>query len=54
MVPQARQGLVLGAIVGVALAAFMYMYNHSLVSLVMIPIGALMGMAPWLLKPKDE
>jgi len=55
MVPQLRQGLILGAIVGAALAAFMYAYNGNLlVSLVMVPIGAVLGAAPWLLKPKDE
>ena len=55
MIPQMRQGLILGAIVGAALAIFMYMYNQNLmIDILMVPIGAIMGAAPWLLKPKDE
>jgi len=51
---RARQGLILGTIAGIALCAFMYMYNHSAVSFILIPAGALLGCAPFLLKPKDE
>ncbi len=47
------QGLILGLIVGIALCAFMYVESHSLVSLILIPIGALMGMAPQYLRPKN-
>jgi CBS-domain-containing membrane protein len=55
MMTQMRHGLIIGAIVGAALAAFMYYYNNNLlVDLIMVPIGAIMGAAPWLLKPKDE
>ncbi len=55
MIPQMKHGLIIGAVVGAALTAFMYYYNHNLlVDLIMIPIGAIMGAAPWLLKPKNE
>ena len=55
MQKQLLQGLVIGAIVGAALAVFMYTYNNNLaVDLIMVPIGALMGAAPWLLKPKED
>ena len=54
LIAQARHGLIIGTVVGIALAAFMYYHNNSLVSLIMIPIGAIMGLAPWLLKPKEE
>jgi hypothetical protein len=50
-----KHGLIIGAIVGASLTAFMYYYNNNLlVDLIMIPIGAIMGAAPWLLKPKNE
>ena len=32
----------------------MYFESHSWVSLILIPIGALMGAAPQYLRPKDE
>ncbi|MBQ7621309.1 MAG: hypothetical protein IJV02_02725 [Candidatus Methanomethylophilaceae archaeon] len=55
MMAQMRHGLIIGAIVGAALTAFMYYHNGNLlVDIIMIPIGAIMGAAPWLLKPKDE
>jgi len=55
MMAQMRHGLIIGAIVGAALTAFMYFHNGNLlVDIIMIPIGAIMGAAPWLLKPKDE
>jgi CBS-domain-containing membrane protein len=55
MMTQMRHGLIIGAIVGAALTAFMYYYNGNLlVDLIMIPIGAVMGAAPWLLKPKND
>lgn len=47
------QGLILGLIVGIALCVFMYVESDSLVSLILIPIGAVMGMAPQFLRPKD-
>lgn len=55
MHPQARFGLIIGAIVGAALwAFFMFSGGNGTVGLIFIPIGALMGYAPWLLKPKNE
>jgi len=55
MMPQMKHGLIIGAIVGAALTVFMYSYNHNLlVDIIMIPIGAIMGAAPWYLKPKNE
>lgn len=55
MHPQARYGLVIGAIVGAALGAF-YAWNggNPVVAVVFVPIGAVMGLAPWLLKPRDD
>ena len=54
MVPQMRQGLILGTIVGAALALFLYTSNGGhWISFIMIPIGAIMGAAPWLLKPQE-
>lgn len=47
------QGLILGLIIGIALCAFFYIESGSLVALILIPIGAIMGMAPQYLKPKD-
>jgi cytosine/uracil/thiamine/allantoin permease len=54
MIAQMKHGLIIGTAVGVALFAFMYVNNNSLIYLIMIPIGAVMGAAPWLLKPKEE
>ncbi len=55
MHPQMRFGLIIGAVVGAALAAFFYMNGgNPITALVLIPIGAIMGAAPWLLKPKDQ
>lgn len=55
MMAQMRHGLIIGGIVGAALTLFMYWQNGNLlVDLIMIPIGAIMGAAPWLLKPKGE
>lgn len=53
MDPATRQGLILGAIVGVFLAAFFVYYTHNWGSLLLIPVAALMGAAPQYLKPKD-
>lgn len=54
MEPKQFQGLFFGLIIGIALCIFMYVEMDTLVSLILIPIGAVMGMAPQLLKPKDE
>ena len=51
----ARHGLIIGAVVGAALAAF-YWYNggNPYVSVIFVPIGAVLGMSPWLLKAKQQ
>ena len=55
MANQMRQGLVIGAIVGAALGVFMYVNGSPWFMIcVLTPLGALMGAAPWFLKPKDE
>jgi len=55
MANQMRQGLIIGAVVGAALGIFMYVNGSPWYMIgVLIPIGAVMGAAPWLLKPKDE
>lgn len=48
-----KQGLFLGAIVGVFLAAFMIYVSERWFWIVMIPLVAIMGAAPQYLKPKD-
>ncbi|MBO4356707.1 MAG: hypothetical protein J5813_00850 [Candidatus Methanomethylophilaceae archaeon] len=55
MMNQMRHGLIIGAVVGLALGLFMW-YNGSpwWMTLIMTPIGAIMGAAPWFLKPKEE
>ena len=54
MIAQMRHGLIIGAVVGVALSLFLYSMNGgSWVSFIMIPIGAIMGAAPWFLKPQE-
>jgi uncharacterized membrane protein YoaK (UPF0700 family) len=54
MDPQMRFGMIIGAVVGAALAAFFYMNNHFIWDILLIPFAALMGAAPWMLKPKNE
>lgn len=49
-----KQGLVIGLLVGIALFAFFYGTSHSLISFILIPIGALMGLAPQMLKAPSE
>jgi len=55
MIPQARHGLIIGAVVGGALGVFMWANGSPwFMAVILVPIGAIMGSAPWLLKPKDE
>jgi F0F1-type ATP synthase assembly protein I len=55
MMAQARHGMIIGAVVGAALGAFMFANGSPwFMILIMTPIGAVMGAAPWLLKPKQE
>jgi len=55
MNPQMRFGFIIGAVVGAALGGFMVMNGSPwFMILVLTPIGAVMGAAPWLLKPKNE
>ena len=53
MDPKVRQGLILGAIVGLFLALFMINYSGRWFWIVMIPLVAAMGAAPQYLRPKD-
>lgn len=54
MHPQARFGFIIGAVVGLALGVFLYLNGGGIITAVaMVPIGAIMGAAPWLLKPKE-
>ena len=48
-----KQGMFLGAIVGVFLAAFMIYVSERWFWIIMIPLVAVMGAAPQYLKPKD-
>jgi len=52
--PQAMHGLIIGAIAGAALAAFMYSYNNLIWDFLLVPFAALMGAAPWYLQKKEE
>ncbi|MDO5853212.1 MAG: hypothetical protein Q4Q62_03995 [Thermoplasmata archaeon] len=49
-----KQGLVFGLVVGVALAAFFYATGWGPISFILVPIGAVMGLAPQFLKQKEE
>ena len=49
-----RQGLVLGAIVGVFIGVALWLYTDVVWCLLLIPFTAIMGAAPQLIKPKDE
>ena len=49
-----KQGLLLGAIVGLFLALFMIYYSERWFWIVMIPLAAVMGAAPQYLQPKDR
>lgn len=49
------QGLVIGLVVGIFLFIFFwYTSDGSWVSFILIPVGAIMGLAPQLLKPLPE
>lgn len=55
MEPRQMQGLVIGLIVGIFLFIFFwYTSNGSWVSFILIPVGAIMGLAPQLLKPVPD
>lgn len=54
MQPGVKQGLVLGALVGMFLTAFFYWYTGYAWWAVLIPITAVMGAAPQLIKPADD
>lgn len=49
----AKQGLILGAIVGVFLSAAFIGITDNWWCLLLIPVCAVMGMAPQLIKPND-
>lgn len=49
-----KQGLIIGLVVGIALFAFFYGTSHSPIAFIFIPIGAVMGLAPQLLKPASD
>ena len=49
-----KQGLIIGLVVGIVLFAFFYGTSHSPIAFILIPIGAVMGLAPQLLKPASD
>ncbi len=50
-----KQGLVIGLAVGIFLFLFFwYTSGGALISVILIPVGAVMGLAPQLLKPLPE
>ncbi len=54
MDPRAMHGLILGAIVGVFVGVALSLMCHTWWCMLLVPFTALMGMAPQMLKPKDE
>ncbi|GEM_PF-821810 len=55
MEPKQKQGLVIGLAVGIALFAFFWLTSGGAwVSFILIPVGAVMGLAPQLLKPLSD
>lgn len=55
MEKRAKQGLILGFIIGVFMFAGFYLVSdHNLLCVILIPICTIMGWAPQLLKPVDE
>ena len=49
-----KQGLILGAIVGVFVGAALYAMSDQLMCFILIPITAIMGVAPQLIKPPEN
>ena len=49
-----KQGLILGAIVGVFVGAALYAMSDQLMCFILIPITAIMGAAPQLIKPPEN
>ncbi len=49
-----KQGLIIGLVVGLALFAFFYATTHAPICFILIPVGAVMGIAPQLLKPLPQ
>lgn len=54
MEPRVKQGLILGAIVGVLVAAVFIGMTGVWACLLLIPFCAVMGAAPQMLKPADD
>ena len=46
-----KQGFVIGLAAGIALFAFFYASTHAPICFILIPLGAVMGVAPPCLKP---
>lgn len=51
---KAKQGLVLGAIVGVFLGVALSILCDNWLCMLLVPFTALMGMAPNILNPSDD
>lgn len=50
-----KQGLIIGLVVGIALFVFFYATSGGApISFILIPVGAVMGLAPQLLKPLPD
>ena len=49
-----KQGLIMGAIVGVFIGVALWLYTDVIACLLLIPFTAVMGAAPQMIKPKDE
>ncbi len=51
---RAKQGLILGAIAGAALGVFLFAETGNPWVFLLIPVAAVMGMAPQFLRPPEE
>ncbi len=49
-----KQGFVIGLAAGIALFAFFYASTHAPICFILIPLGAVMGIAPQCLKPIEK
>ncbi|MBR6038312.1 MAG: hypothetical protein IKP53_06260 [Candidatus Methanomethylophilaceae archaeon] len=52
--PRAKQGMFFGAIAGAIIGVPFSIMTGNWLCMLLVPFGALMGLAPQLLKPADE
>ncbi len=54
MEPRAKQGMFFGAVAGAIIGVPFSIMTGNWLCMLLVPFGALMGLAPQLLKPADE